>query len=472
VSLDDLSPIFLLLAVVLLFAGLVGAVQRRQLGLRLPSSPRGAFLERACKQFVVGTDGDLKVEFAFLAYLSTAIIITNPPPSHPRYSVQLLPAVLSFLLGFYFRQWLSKWRLRNIVSLQRLRSSRMLVGKPNAALAFALTNILVWYILYVSPLYALCALAGVFLHEVILETQKNTLVLRRRLHLFDLESFSLDKATARVILRIPRPLGLRGLHALIKKELEPRRRLALRAFRELVTNDQDEFYRLLETSSSSILPDADLCYYFGRALYTLGDIPRASTLLAAGCEHSNDARCAAYLALAYLGEGAHTSGVQRARQLLEPHVKRSDDSTGTMFAHAYYALASILQLDLDATFSAEPAQEALYHIHRAIRINEGRLAAEGLGKLSYAYYRGNELIFMDICGYIVFRLGEPRLAYRILEGVIRADNTYPWPYYHIALIYKRTGKEYLARALFHRIAVNERTDSVIHRLALTQLEHR
>ena len=140
-----------------------------------------------------------------------------------------------------------------------------------------------------------------------------------------------------------------------------------------------------------------------------------------------------------------------------------------MFAHAYYALASIMLADLNAQLISTEASEALYHIHAANRINEKFLADKNLGPLSYSYYRGNELILMDICGYIIFRLGEPRLAFRILEGAINADNTYPWPYFHIGLIYQRLGNAKLANSLFARIALNETTDSVIYRLAVDRI---
>jgi hypothetical protein len=141
-----------------------------------------------------------------------------------------------------------------------------------------------------------------------------------------------------------------------------------------------------------------------------------------------------------------------------------------MLAHAYYALASIMLASTDGNLSSQEARDALYHIHRANRINEKFLREKHLGTLGYSYYRGNEIILMDICGYIMFRIGESRLGYRILEGAVRADNTYPWPYFHIAIIYEQRGKLRLARSLFARIAMNERTDSVIYRLSVGRIK--
>ncbi len=477
----DLTGIFILLALGILFSVLLNAYQTRKKRWLFRPAAQGPFYRRAKRTFIVGTDNDLKIELFFLVYVSLAIILVGASFSQPRYSFQLLPALLSLILGFHFRQWLSKWRLLNIVSMRRMASDASLVWKANSTLAFGLTNVLLIYVLYLNPYYAPFQVVGIFIHEMAFETRKNTLVLRRRLHLFDLESFAEDQETAAIIHKITRPFGLSRLGRLISSEENPQRRLALRAFKELLTNDQKEFRRILEDNMTLIMPDSDLCYYFGRALYSLGDIAAAEKLLKAGSSSKPDVRCAAYLALIALAPGKNREGAEKARAILKPYLEGELESTsagtttyasaGRMFAHAYYALASIMLADVEANLSTPEAKDALYHIHSANRINERFLAKKTLGRLlSYSYYRGNELILMDICGYIIFRLGEPRLAYRILEGAVRADNTYPWPYFHIALIYERTGKHALAQSIFSRIALNERTESVVYRLSAARIK--
>ena len=469
-TVSDLAYIFILLFAILFFATIVNFFQRRQAFRRLPSSHDSRIGYRLRNNLLVGTDNDLKIELAFLGYVIVAILVTHLPPIHSRASVEFIPAVLGLLLGFHFRQWLSKWRLRNIVSMGRLTSKSPIVIKPNSTIAFGLTNLLIWYLLYLNPLYAALQLFGLFVHEGVAETEKNRKVLRRRLHLFDLDAFSLDTRTAEVIYRVPGPFGLRRLHGLIARETNMHRSLALRAFRELIANDQQEFYRLLEGYIEWIRNDPNLCYYFGRALYTLGDISRAEQLLHAGVEQCRDVRCAAYLALVRVADNQGEEEVHQAREILQPFLGPGPDSPGKMFAHAYFALTSALLLKEEAPLESGIPRDALTHIHYAMRMNERFLAKRELGRLSYSYYRGNELILMDICGYVMFCLGEPRLAYRILEGVVRADNTYPWPYFHVALIYNSQGLTSLAQAIFRRIATNERTESVIYRLSIKELE--
>jgi tetratricopeptide (TPR) repeat protein len=468
-SFSDLAYIFGLLSAVLVFAAIVNLVHRRQAFRRVSSSRESSIGYRIRNNLLVGTDNDLKIELAFLGYVTAMTLLTHSVPIRSRAPVEFIPAVLALLLGFHFRQWLSKWRLRNIVSMKRLTSKSPIVIKANSTIAFVLTNILIWYLLYLNPRYAILQLVGLFVHEGVAETEKNRRVLRRRLHLFDLDAFSLDTNTADIIYRMPGPFGLRRLHGLIVRETNFRRSLALRAFRELFSNDQREFCRLLDENIDTIKSDQDLCYYFGRALYTLGDIPRAEQLLDTGVKLCNDVRCAAYLALAKVARIQDKEQVYEARAILQPYLDSGQDSPGKMFAHAYFALASALIITEEAPLESGIPQDALAHIHYAMRMNERFLAKRELGRLSYSYYRGNELILMDICGYIMFRLGEPRLAYRILDGVVTADNTYPWPYFHIALIYKKQGLTSLAHAIFKRIATNERTESVIYHLAVDEL---
>lgn len=468
-TISDLAHILTLLFAILSFAAVVNLFQRRKTLHRLPS-PESSVAYRIRNGLLVGTDNDLKIELAFLGYVTIATFLTHSLPIRSRTPVEFIPAILALLLGFHFRQWLSKWRLRNIVSVKRLTSKSPVVVKYNSLISFALTNSLIWYLIYLNPRYAGLQLLGLFVHESASETEKNRRVLRRRLHLFDLDAFALDTETAEIIYRVPGPFGLRRLHGLIARETDLRRGLALNAFRELISNDQEAFYKILDKNIDIIRADPNLCYYFGRALYTLGDIPRAEQLLNLGVKQCGDARCAAYLALTIVAKQQNEEHVHQARAILQPYLHSGPDSPGKMFAHAYFALTSALLLNEADPLESGIPQDALSHIHYAMRMNERFFAKRELGRLSYSYYRGNELILMDICGYIMFRLGEPRLAYRILEGVVTADNTYPWPYFHIALIYKKQGLMSLAQALFRRIAANERTESVIYHLAVNELE--
>ena len=148
---SDLINISVILASLIGFAILLNAVQTRAQRRKLPRTPSSQFREKIKHRFIIGTDNDLKMELIFILYLVVIICIVNRG-FRARAEFQTLPAFVSLILGFHFRQWLSKWRFFNIISIKRLSSDSLFVWKPNSTTAFVITNIMIWYLLLPKPI--------------------------------------------------------------------------------------------------------------------------------------------------------------------------------------------------------------------------------------------------------------------------------------------------------------------------------
>lgn len=419
---------------------------------------------------VLGTDADLRVELAFLLYLVAARTAAELSSLGEESKLDPFLVLTAFLAGFHFRQWLSQWRIRNIVSFKRLVSNRHLVFSLRRTTSFVLSNVVICYLLSRSPAYGVACFLGLIAHEVSSEHRKSSQLLRRRLHLCDIPEFSSDRQLTKLVLGA---VSAQGLSRLAREaELQAgKKRLVLLGFRYFLKGDQNSFRELVVASKNEILLDADLCYYFGRALYSFGLLDTAEELLEAG-HRLGDGRCSSYFALTMHAK-SQISGVESPTEPKEilGEVLRSNmsDRKSRILANAFSAQLNATLAGKFPNVDRRICEEAYGQIHEAIRLNEAELAFGSHGSISYAYYRGVELMLLDICGFLMSRFGEQRLAFRVLESAINADNTFPWPYFHIALIYEDFGKQDLARSLLTRILENEQSNSVLAQLIRRRL---
>lgn len=420
---------------------------------------------------IIATDADLKVEFLFFSYMLLAVIATSLLQS-PRAGDEILAllAVIAGLQGYTFRQWLSRWRFRHIVNIRLLTTKASFYGGSRDVVAELLINqLLFWWLLWISPFYAFFQVAGFLFHEASSEVRKRRFMLRRKLHLFDLDFIPKKEDRARLASAIHR-FQLSVIRQMAYQTSDTRQALLLRTFDLWLRNDFSGVDRVFEENRRSIEGDAKLLYYFGKSFYARGDVQRATELLKRGWGEYGDVGCRAYLVLCELAVDRSREKVTELLQEIKEDVPQYCSSKAEMFLCAYYALALGIFSGRADDGEVDTLRDALYHIHEAMRFNQRIYEGRELGPLQSAYFAGNNQIFIDIYGYIVLRQGNQQLSFRILESAIVDDNTYPWPYFHIALLYERVGRAERARSIYYRIAANEVSDSVLRRLCLRRLE--
>ena len=465
-----LLPIAVVLAGFFSFLLIVHTLQRRASDQKLRAFTTRQPILRFRHWIIAGTDADLKLEFLFLAYQSLLVGSAHWFNVTPR-RLDWLLAVIACFLGFHFRQWLSKWRLRNIVSLKIVSSDQYLYFKGATDISAILLNVLVSIHLSLgNPIYAVLQFLGFFIHEVVLESRKGERLLKRKLYLFDLDDLPVRQAVREKLIHAIRRFRLSAIGQLIRQSQDRREAVLLDAFRSLLRDDFSGFRSVVDRNDDLIQADPSLLYYFGKAFYNLGELERAKEYLRLGRDEHQSRLCAAYYALTLLAEAEGRQEVQRVLELLEPHVQVTEDSKSDMFLAAYYSLALAISTGKYPDPGRERIRRAFAFIHEALRINETYLRKAELGELQIYYYRANEQIFLDIYGYILYRMGNDMLSFRVLEDAIASDDTYPWPYFHLALLYLRIGRRALAGSLLYRIAANERSDTVLKRLCVSKLK--
>lgn len=436
---------------------------------RLPeiSQPKG--LTARFKRFVVvGTDSDLKLELAYLLFL-LLVAISAPVLPRPSSDAWLL-FLLAFLLGLHLRHWLSRWRLRNLVFFPIILEKRIIYFKGAGDLAVVVLNVsLGAYLASAAMSLAAAQFLGFLVHEVILESRKARRLLARKLYLFDLDGLLISRSTYSQLLRAVSRRQFRKLDRLVDQTRARKEHLLLSAFVALLHDDFEQFERLLDTNLRLIREDPDLTSYFGKALYILGDVENARGLLQLGSEKYKSEHCTAYYALSLLAEPGGRDEVSTVLSIFDGQEKSSLEGKGGMFLDAFHALALAISTSKQKKRSGKELEEALSLVHKASSVNDRILRHGDLGPLGRDYYRANDQIFLDIYGYILFRMENLSFSFRALRSAIADDDTYPWPYFHIALLYERIDRKDLAHSLMIRIANHERSDTILKRLCLTRL---
>jgi tetratricopeptide (TPR) repeat protein len=462
-----------LLAAVCLVTGTTHYVTHRRLDSDLRPH-RDKSLTGLVRHWVVaGTDSDLKLELAYFAGLvSTGLLLGIDKSTHPGVLHWTFAALIALVLGYHARQWLSKWRLRNIVSLDILRAEHILYIKSLGNIgAFVLNLLFSAYLVHEDLKFAVLCFAGFFIQDVALESRKASRLLQRKLYIFDLEDMPVPEEKLDRLCAAIRKFNFRVLRRMIREAEPGRDQLLLTALDILLRDDFEGLKRLVIDKQEMIREDYALAFFFGKALFRVGDLDRARMFLTAGSQlgESDDDRhlCIAHLALVEVADSATSSAVSTALGALRDCVRIGGNSKGAMFMLAVNALVIALASRHDAEADLP---RAVSLIHEALRINESLAARDyKLGELGDLYRKGNEQIFLDIYGYILYRMGTRTLAFRVLEQAIIQDNTYPWPYFHLALIYDAAGRNKLARDLLFRVAAQERSDSVLRRLCRRKL---
>ena len=421
--------------------------------------------DRLTQRFIIGTDSDLKVEFVYFLLLAllgwTAALFGS----------RVLPLLIlvSFLQGLHFRQWLSRWRLRNIVSLEILERDRMFYWRLSELGALLLNGAVLYCTLSIDVRYALPSAMGLLANEIVLERKKRLLILKRKLYIFDVDVFYSNSSVRTRLIAAIKKHRLGQIDALIRETKDPSEALLLKAFKLLVTNSLQDFHHLYRENKEAISADSRLAYYFGKSLYNLGSLTEAKEVLEHGCTRLGDSLCLAYYALCVLSESRDEETVRRVLTLLQGSLQEGPEAKRDMFLRAFYALALAISTAKYSEQRSERLSYALFNIHEAMRINQLFFEKNELRGLRTEYFHANDQVFLDILGYIVFRQGNLQLSARLLQAAISTDNTYPWPYFHLALIYDKIGRRRLARSLLFRIAVNETSDSVLKRLCQDRL---
>jgi tetratricopeptide (TPR) repeat protein len=418
---------------------------------------------------VTGTDVDLKVELFFLGSLSLVVALSpNPTGLGPQWP---LLATLAVLVGFNLRQWLSGWRLRNIAYLSILFDEHVVYFKSFANFTrLLLVLFLCLYLASLNPALAAASFLGFVAHEVWLESRKSRRLLRRKLYLFDLDEQPLTDATHSKLVAALRRHDLRAVDRLASAASDPIENLLLRAFSALLRDDLAVFHSLLDQHYAVVTASGALISYFGRALYIIGDVERARTLLGTAAPPQVNPLCVVYSGLAALADAVSFEASLESVAILERAPRSDEHPKAEMLSHAFRALA--LTVSHSKAPNQDPAvlDEALVAIHTALSANDTLLRSGQLGGIARDYFAANHQMFLDIFGYVLYRRRNLSLAFRVLQAAVSADDTYPWPYFHLALIYQHVGRLTLARALYIRIAHNERSNTVLKRLCLRRVE--
>jgi tetratricopeptide (TPR) repeat protein len=462
-----------LLLCLYVFLSVVHHFTRRQRELDLSELFDGGRGRRLKRWLVGGTDADLKLEFGYFTVLIAIGLFANTRwrPVH-YHEPQVLFGLVGAALGFHLRQWLSKWRLRNIVFAKILAKRQLLYFKGITDTTALAANLLVTvYLVFTHPGYIYCAFAGFFVQDLALESRKASRLLRRKLHIFDLDGLPVPDEKREELFDAIKHHSVRTLRALVRDAGSPRDRILLHAFALLLHDDFDGFRRLLAEEKGLVDGDPDLLFYFGKALYALGDVGAAREFLSRGCSaRQSDRLCMAYYALTLISE-ANDEGLKQALTILSEYFDSVAGTRGDMFGLGFYALALALAAkdSAPAATRREDFEKALWCVNEALKINE-RLSQEfALGSLQRHYFLGNEQMLLDIYGYVLYRMGSYVVAFRVLEDSIRQDDTYPWPYFHLGLIYDRIGQHDLAAVIYYRIAAHERSDTVLRRLCVRRM---
>jgi len=434
---------------------------------------QGRTLRGTIKHWLVGgTDADLKLEVAYFSLLVVTVTAAHPFGVFAVHKFDVMHATVAAVLGFHVRLWLSKWRLKNIIFVRILETQRLIYFKSAFDnLAVVANLVTTGYLVIANPAYAFFAFIGFFAQDLTLESRKASRLLRRKLHIFDLEGLPVPIDKRDRLFAAIKTHSSRSLRQLVRSAETPRDHALLRGFSLLLHDDFDGFRDLLATERTLIESDADLLFYFGKALYALGDVATARSFLERGC--NRDRLCMAYFALTLIADD-DDKALPTALALLEDYYRAPGDTKGDMFGLAFYALALALSTK-DAEASTDRIkvhfEKALWSINEALRLNENFASHANLGSLQRHYFLGNEQMLLDIYGYLLYRMRSHVLAFRVLEDAIRQDDTYPWPYFHLALIYARLGRTDLSKVIFYRVAAHERSDSVLRRICLRRLEH-
>jgi tetratricopeptide (TPR) repeat protein len=423
------------------------------------------------KHWIVGgTDADLKLEVAyFTALVATAAATHYRRPQFASWPFDGMHAAVAAVLGFHLRLWLSKWRLRNIVFAKILDTQRLIYFKGKLDTLAVLANVCATiYLVRANPSYVFCAFTGFFVQDLTLESRKASQLLRRKLHIFDLEGLPVPQAKQEQLFAAIKTHSARSLRQLVRSADTTHDRVLLHAFALLLHDDFAGFHALLKAEAALIEGDPDLLFYFGKALYALGDVAGARSFLGRGCAaRGHDRLCTAYYSLTLIADG----GLPLAIDILEEYYRVPGETKGDMFGLGFYALALALSTKGDATALDKKAnfEKAFWCINEALRLNESFAKRADLGSLQRHYFLGNEQVLLDIYGYLLFRMGSYVIAFRVLEDAIRQDDTYPWPYYHLALIYSRLDRKDLAKVMYYRVATHERSSTVLRGLCLRRL---
>lgn len=463
-----------LLVALYTFLAAVHYLTRRRREVDLAHYDARRFHARIKHWVVGGTDADLKLEVAYFTVLVTTAMATHFPGSHPAVAeFGGIHAAVGAVLGFHLRLWLSKWRLRNIVFAKILVKQRLVYFKGATDTLAVLANLLLtFYLVRAHAGYVFCGFFGFFIQDLALESRKASQLLRRKLHIFDLEGLPVPHSKREQLFAAIKTHSARSLRALVRSAETPRDGVLLHAFELLLHDDFAGFRRLLASEEKLIEADADLLFYFGKSLYALGDVGGARSFLERGCAaRQRDRLCMAYFALTLIAD-ADDSGLRSAVEILDEYYRTPGETKGDMFGLGFYALALALSTkDHCASSTAKRAhfEKAFWCINEALRLNEGFANRADLGSLQRHYFLGNEQVLLDIYGYLLYRMESDVLAFRVLEDAIRQDDTYPWPYFHLALIYARLGRTDLASVIYYRVAMHERSDTVLRRLCMQRM---
>lgn len=445
-------------------------LRKKERSLR-PFWPRGvrSFFRHI---LIAGTDSDLKLELLYalgLAGVFSVVKITRMPTL----ASGLLPYLVAPVLGYHARYWVAKWRLQNIVFFGALFGESVPYRPSLSALSALLVNIGVTFIVATAGVWPLVVcFFGFLAHEITLEIAKNRQMLSRKLFLFDLDEPILSHDERRRLISALDRFEIGKIKTLRQKVDSEDKRVALDAFVALLQDDFHKFREIRERAASKIRESGPLLYYFGKASYVIGDLEAARELLSQGVELREGGVCRAYLALALLARTEGREAVEESIDLLRERGERTsgqDQRKSSMFLRAFLALALGIATGRSEEHDEEYLREAIFRIHEAMRINELVRRENELGEMGEFYFRANEQIFLDIYAYLLYRMGNYQLAFRVLEQAIERDNTYPWPYYHLALLYEKVGQEWLAERVFYRIVAHERSESVLKSLALMRL---
>jgi hypothetical protein len=469
-TLKELLSLLIMCQLATVITMAVFAVQRKAAEGALKQAIKPQPDSRWIRRLIIGTDTDLKVEAVFLAYLLVVIAILGHrlPLSGLIAFTGVLP-LIAVVQGFHLRQWLSKWRFRNIVYVQILtRKRKLYIRGVEEGAAILLNNIIMWWLIFTNPGYALLQIAGFVLHEIITETRKRRRLLRRKLHLFDVD-FLRDPAVKESVISAVRHFRVDRVDLTIQRLQRTDEAVLLRAFKYWLQNDFAAFDAEFNEHRSSIEQDAEMTYYFGKAFYALGEVERARDLLHLGWDRHASKICLSYYVLCQLALPHDHDTVTALEDLLAQHVLPHGATRADMFVAAFYSLTIAMGTRAMAGRD-DRLRRAFYFIHEAMRINQRIFDRGDVGLLRNQYFEANNQIFMDIYGYLVYRQGNTQLSFSILESAINRDNTYPWPYFHIALIYESVGRRDVADSIYFRVAVNEVSNSVLKRLCIRRLQ--
>jgi tetratricopeptide (TPR) repeat protein len=415
---------------------------------------------------LLSTDTDLRVELILALYLSLCVIGARLARPRPPGDLVFVLLIVSVVAGGFFRQCLSKWRLHRLVRPEFLGTSSLphFRGVSEVS-AMVLTSVVIGFLILLDDFYALVVFFGFITHEMASEWKKRSHLVKRKLHLFDVEILSKAPEAKRIISRSVSPFGSLWPRRSTRLGGEAPERLIVRGFEALLHDDFHTLRALVENHEDRIRSSSDGAYFFGRAAYVVGEIRVAQRLLDAGFRLHGDDRCVPFLALVEAEmDQRRPPALLRAEKMLTAALPSASSDRVRMELFGIRALVLALNSSGPPSIANRRLNKAMASVLEAMRLNQQLRNKMTFSSESRLYFDAFSQMYADICGYVLYRRGNYELAYRVLEDAVLKDPTYPWPYFHIGLIYEAVGQKSLAEILYHRIGESERSETVLKRL--------